>query len=144
MQIKLGHIPDAVVVPARPARDPTTTKPWPANCNDVNGDAITAAIATGEVGYMHLNGKRLGNLSAMEAIPNSAIIGFQDAQRPSSASKLAGEIIWNAGSRDGYKGDGPEGLQVQEHRRIASSAASGGSATAPRSRTRWPMPRSSR
>ena len=82
-----------------------TKKPWPATCNDVNGDAITAAIAAGEIGYMHLNGKRLGNLSAMEAMPSSAIIGFEDAQRTNLGNKLAGEIIWTEGSRDGYKGD---------------------------------------
>jgi CxxC motif-containing protein (DUF1111 family) len=82
-----------------------TKKPWPATCDDVNGDAITAAIAAGKMGYMHLNGKRLGNLSAMEAMPSSAIIGFEGAQRAKLGSKLAGEIIWTEGSRDGYKGD---------------------------------------
>lgn len=82
-----------------------TRKPWPANCSEVDGAAITAAINTGEMGYMHLNGKRLGNLSAMEAIPSSAIIGFEEAQKAQLGAGLAGELIWTAGSRDGYKGD---------------------------------------
>jgi CxxC motif-containing protein (DUF1111 family) len=81
-----------------------TRKPWPATCNDVDGAAITAAIAAGEMGYMHLNGKRLGNLSAMEAMPSSAIIGFEAAQR-ATLGNVAGEIIWTEGSRDGYLGD---------------------------------------
>jgi len=81
--------------------------PWPAtDCSDVNGDAITAAIARREVGYMHLNGKRLGNLSAIEAIPTSAIVGFQDAQKQNAklGKAKAGEIVWNAGTRDGMGG----------------------------------------
>ena len=50
---------------------------------------------------MLLNGKRLGNLSAIEAIPNQAIIGFQASQKAALGDKIAGEIIWNAGARDG-------------------------------------------
>jgi CxxC motif-containing protein (DUF1111 family) len=89
-----------------------TTKPWPSSCKDIDGAAITAAITGGDVGYMHLNGKRLGNLSAMEAIPAQAIIGFRDSQTAALGNKIAGEIIWQAGSRDGI--DPKNGGTVQK------------------------------
>ena len=67
-QIKLGTFQTSstcqLVLPS------PTTKPWPTTCDDVNGAAIRGAIEAAPVGYMHLNGKRLGNLSAIEAIPN--------------------------------------------------------------------------
>jgi hypothetical protein len=45
--------------------------PWPTKCTDIDDTAIRAAIyTTPTVGFMLLNGKRLGNLSAIEAIPN--------------------------------------------------------------------------
>ena len=53
---------------------------------------------------MLLNGKRLGNLSAIEAIPNQTILGFRDSQVAALGEKIAGEIVWNAGSRDGVGG----------------------------------------
>ena len=53
---------------------------------------------------MLLNGKRLGNLSAIEAIPNQTILGFRDGQRAALGEKIAGEVVWNAGSRDGVGG----------------------------------------
>jgi CxxC motif-containing protein (DUF1111 family) len=81
-----------------------SAKPWPRNCEEVDGAAITAAIEGGEVGSMLLNGKRLGNLSAIEAIPNKTIVGFRDGQRALLGESIAGEIIWNAGSRDGVDG----------------------------------------
>ena len=86
---------------------PNTGKKWPGNCIEINGAAITAAIAGGEVGFMHLNGKRLGNLSAIEAIPNQAILGFRDNQINGEklGNKIAGEVIWQAGSRDGVSND---------------------------------------
>ena len=91
-------------------RPPSVTKPWPANCSEIDGAAIKAAIDGRAVGFMFLNGKRLGNLSAMEAMPDNAIVGFRDSQVSKLGEKLAGEIIWNAGSRDGLSGeDGNEG-----------------------------------
>jgi hypothetical protein len=75
---------------------------------------------------MLLNGKRLGNSGAMEAIPNATIIGFrqnlvdtvygggagcskQPKPTPGSACALAqaiaGEIVWTAGTRGGVGGD---------------------------------------
>jgi CxxC motif-containing protein (DUF1111 family) len=81
-----------------------TDKPWPTTCDDVNGDAIKTAIDSSEVGYLLLNGKRLGNLAAMEAIPNEAIKGFRASQVAALGSTIAGELVWNAGSRDGVGG----------------------------------------
>lgn len=83
---------------------PSPTVPWPKTCADVSPTALAAAIAGGEVGFMHLNGKRLGNLSAIEAIPNQAIIGFRASQVAALGAGIAGEIIWNAGARDGVGG----------------------------------------
>lgn len=81
------------------------SKPWPRTCNDINSTAIHEAINAGAVGYMLLNGKRLGNSSAIEAMPNQAIIGFRDSQRALLGETMAGELIWNAGARDGVGGD---------------------------------------
>jgi CxxC motif-containing protein (DUF1111 family) len=72
---------------------------------DINNDAIHAGIDHGEMGFMLLNGKRLGNLSAIEAIPNQTILGFRNIQGAALGEKIAGEIIWNAGSRDGVGGE---------------------------------------
>jgi len=81
-----------------------TTKPWPTSCSDIADAAIRAAIDGGAVGFMHLNGKRLGNLSAIEAIPYPDIIAFQASQVASLGQAIAGEIVWNAGSRGGVDG----------------------------------------
>jgi hypothetical protein len=110
-----------------PAGLPATA--WPQNCGDITGDKITAAIAAGAVnapgvpggvGYMLLNGKRLGNLGAMEAIPNAAIAGvfngvkfvggFRNNQidvlvalgvDSGVAAMMAGAIAWENGTRAG-------------------------------------------
>jgi CxxC motif-containing protein (DUF1111 family) len=102
-QIKLGAFqtsPSCQLVLPSP-----TSKPWPKNCNDINDTAIHGAIDGGQVGFMLLNGKRLGNLSAIEAIPNAAIIDFQKSQSAALGPTIAGEILWNAGSRDGVDGE---------------------------------------
>ncbi len=84
---------------------PATSKPWPKTCADINGAAIGQAINVDrEVGFMLLNGKRLGNSSAIEAIPNRAILGFRDDQIAALGANIAGELIWQAGSRDGVDG----------------------------------------
>lgn len=83
---------------------PTVSVPWPETCSDIGNGAIHAAIDGGEVGYMLLNGKRLGNLSAIEAIPNQAIIGFRDSEVAKLGASVAGELIWSPGSRDGVGG----------------------------------------
>jgi CxxC motif-containing protein (DUF1111 family) len=82
-----------------------TSKPWPTNCNDINSAAIHGAIDGGAVGFMLLNGKRLGNLSATEAIPNAAILDFYKSQSAALGATIAGEILWNVGSRDGVGGN---------------------------------------
>jgi hypothetical protein len=103
---------------------------WPSNCAAITGDKITASITSatngppapgnpGGVGYMLLNGKRLGNLGAMEAIPNGGVApqppamsirGFQQSQIAALvalgvdagvAAKMAGAIAWNVGTRAG-------------------------------------------
>lgn len=83
-------------------------KPWPLTCTDIADKAIQDAVAAtpstvAKVGYMHLNGKRLGNLGVIEAIPNSVIISFQQDQ-VAALGRAAGEIVWSAGSRDGITG----------------------------------------
>ena len=107
-QVKLGTFQTSsscqLVLPA-----PTSKKPWPKDCSDVNDAAIHEAIdgsaADGSaVGFMLLNGKRLGNLSAIEAIPNAAILDFHQSQTAALGAARAGEILWNAGSRDGLDG----------------------------------------
>jgi len=101
-QVKLGAFQTSsscqLVLPS------PTSRPWPNNCDEINDAAIRGAIDGGAVGFMLLNGKRLGNLSAMEAIPNQAILGFRDSQRAALGETIAGEILWNAGSRDGVGG----------------------------------------
>ena len=101
-QVKLGAFQTSsscqLVLPS------PTSKPWPKDCTDIDDAAIRGAIDGGAVGFMLLNGKRLGNLSAMEAIPNQAILGFRDGQKTVLGEKIAGEVIWNAGSRDGVSG----------------------------------------
>jgi hypothetical protein len=83
---------------------PPGPRPWPTTCNDINNAAIHAAIDGGTVGFMLLNGKRLGNLGAIEAIPNAAILGFRQNQVSALGADIAGEILWNAGSRGGVDG----------------------------------------
>jgi CxxC motif-containing protein (DUF1111 family) len=102
-QIRLGTFQTSascqLVLPA------PTNKPWPASCDDIGDAAIHAAVDGGAVGVMLLNGKRLGNLGAIEAIPNQAVLGFRDNQTALLGEKIAGEILWNAGSRDGVDGE---------------------------------------
>jgi hypothetical protein len=86
------------------------TNPWPRNCKDIDSAAIHEAIdgignTPPSVGFMLLNGKRLGNASAIEAIPNAAILGFNQNQIAALGATIAGEILWNAGSRDGVDGE---------------------------------------
>ena len=87
------------------AAAPPNSKAWPADCKEIDGKAIAQAITGGQVGFMLLNGKRLGNLGAIEAIPNQAIMNFQSNQVTSLGAKIAGEILWNAGTRGGVDGD---------------------------------------
>ena len=102
MQIKLGTFQtpsNCELVSPSP-----TSKPWPTKCSDIDSDAIHAATDGGAVGYMLLNGKRLGNLGAIESIPDQAIIGFRTDQVAKLGPTIAGELIWSPGSRDGVGG----------------------------------------
>lgn len=88
------------------------SKPWPLTCADIADAAIQKAVTHDittspptkpTVGYMHLNGKRLGNLGVIEAIPDDKIVDWQTAQR-GKLSAAAGEIVWAPGTRDGVGG----------------------------------------
>jgi CxxC motif-containing protein (DUF1111 family) len=102
LQVRLGAFTTSSN--CRLSSSPSSTVPWPKSCADINSAAIHAATDGGEVGFMLLNGKRLGNLGAIEAIPNKAILGFQESQKAILGERIAGELIWNAGSRDGVNG----------------------------------------
>jgi hypothetical protein len=88
-----------------------TDAAWPQDCTQIDGAHILAATQTGgPVGFMLLNGKRLGNLGAIEAIPNAAIAdpntGFRAKQikalgGDAAAAAMAGQILWNVGTRAG-------------------------------------------
>jgi hypothetical protein len=56
---------------------------WPTSCEDVSGRAIEEAIKNGEVGFMHLLGKRLGNTPLIEMIPEQKIMDTAKAQKSS-------------------------------------------------------------
>jgi Di-haem oxidoreductase, putative peroxidase len=78
---------------------------WPASCNDISAAAITTATNNGQVGFMLLNGKRLGNSGAIELIPNAGIQFLQQTQVNGFGAAVAGEILWSAGTRGGVDGD---------------------------------------
>jgi CxxC motif-containing protein (DUF1111 family) len=106
-QVNLGafNTPTSCQLATRPSNVPVAV--WPANCTDINGTAIAAATTGGAptVGFMHLNGKRLGNLGAIEAIPNVAIEYIQSVQSSALGPTIAGEILWTSGTRGGVDGD---------------------------------------
>lgn len=102
LQVKLGEFVTSANCQLAPA---PAVVPWPKTCADIDSAAIHSAIELEQLGFMHLNGKRLGNLSAIEAIPNKAILGFYEAQKAALGEKMAGEVVWNAGSRDGVNGE---------------------------------------
>ena len=96
------------------------------------------------VGFMLLNGKRLGNLSAIEAIPNAAILGFHQSQTAALGAAIAGEILWNAGSRDGVDGNVHKVCTDQEPDRLLYRPIRMAWRSRLSSRTRSPMLRSSK
>jgi hypothetical protein len=107
LQVNLGPFvtPTSCQLASRPANVPVAV--WPANCNDIDADAITVATNGGvpTVGFMLLNGKRLSNLGAIEAIPNAAITFIQQNQVNTLSKAIAGEILWTSGTRGGVGGD---------------------------------------
>jgi len=109
-QVKLGTF----VTPASCSLVPIAPlgKPWPVTCADiadaaiqkaVTYDATTSPPTSPTVGYMHLNGRRLGNLGVIEAIPNDVITNWQALQK-GILGPAAGEIAWAPGTRDGVTG----------------------------------------
>ena len=67
--------------PLKPRPNGIELQDWPENCDEVNGDGVLSAIENGEIGFMHLLGKRLGNTPLIEMIPNSTVIATQRAQK---------------------------------------------------------------
>lgn len=95
-----GGVNCQLVTPA----PPIAAKAWPTSCDDVSGAKVAEAIQTHKVGHMLLNGKRLGNSSSIEAMPNQAILGFRQSQVALLGDAIAGEVIWTEGTRDGVRG----------------------------------------
>ncbi len=78
---------------------------WPVSCMDVSGDAISRAIADGEIGFLHLLGRRLGNTPLIEMIPDRAIMDTQRAQRDATTGiGYPGCYALAAGTRVGSGG----------------------------------------
>ena len=108
LQVNLGPFvtpPSCQLVATRPSNVPLAV--WPTKCTDVDATAITAATNGGAptVGFIHLNGKRLGNSGAIEAMPNAAIRLIQQNQINTVGAAIAGELQWNSGTRGGVDGD---------------------------------------
>ncbi len=108
LQVNLGPFvtpPSCQLVATRPSNVPLAV--WPTACTDVAAAAITAATsgAAPTVGFIHLNGKRLGNSGAIEAMPNAAIRLIQQNQINTVGAAIAGELQWNSGTRGGVDGD---------------------------------------
>jgi hypothetical protein len=76
-------------------------KGWPTNCDQVSGPAVDEAIGKGEVGFMHLLGKRLGNTPLIEMIPDQAIKDASEAQKTAFGRGLEGQYPLAAGTRSG-------------------------------------------
>lgn len=72
---------------------------WPENCADVSGNAISQALANGEIGFLHLIGRRLGNTPLIEMIPDQTILAAQRAQRTEGDIEYAGCYGLTAGTR---------------------------------------------
>ena len=80
---------------------------WPQNCAEIDSAHITTATTDGEVGFMLLNGKRLGNLGAMEAIPNGGHSVHSaksnkhawhcNGLRSGKTIPIYGQILWTEG-----------------------------------------------
>jgi len=79
-----------------------SAKAWPASCAEVDGSALKQAIENGEIGIMHLLGKRLGNSPLIEMVPDAKIKANVLAQR--SAFSYAGCYGQVAGTRVGTDG----------------------------------------
>ena len=72
---------------------------WPSSCADVSGSAVAAALASGEIGFMHLLGRRLGNTPLIEMLPDQTLLDAQEAQRSNPNMQHAGCYGLTAGTR---------------------------------------------
>jgi hypothetical protein len=75
---------------------------WPEKCSEVSGKAITTAFEKGELGFMHLLGRRLGNTPLIEMVPNATILDTYIQQQKDGI--MPGCISLAPGTRSG--GDG--------------------------------------
>lgn len=75
---------------------------WPTNCSEVTGQQLNRAIESGQVGIMHLIGKRLGNSPLIEMIPDAKIQANVVSQQ--ATNKFAGCYGQAAGTRAGNNG----------------------------------------
>jgi hypothetical protein len=74
---------------------------WPTSCADVSGSAITQAIEGGEIGFMHLMGRRLGNTPMIEMVPEQVILQSQYAQQLDPDITSPGCVSLAPGTRAG-------------------------------------------
>jgi CxxC motif-containing protein (DUF1111 family) len=95
---------------------------WPELCRDVSGSKINDAIATGEIGFMHLLGRRLGNTPLIEMMPDAEILRARTNQStisvPGCISLAPGTRVGRAGGYNyrncatGERGDGPRDCYI--------------------------------
>ena len=97
VQIKGADVCSEIHV--KPARVPDGS--WPSSCDEISGSQIEKAIEGGEIGFMHLLGRRLGNTPLIEMIPDAAIL---NAQREQKENGVPGCISLAPGTRSGTGG----------------------------------------
>ncbi len=78
---------------------------WPSRCDEVAGGAIDKAIRDGEIGFMHLLGRRLGNTPMIELVPEKVIVETQRQQALDEDMGVAGCISLAPGTRSGGAGE---------------------------------------
>ncbi len=89
---------------ARPDDIPADT--WPRDCDDVSGEDIQNAIENGEIGFLHLLGRRLGNTPMIEMVPNEVMLETVLHQvELFGGIEWAGDIRLTAGTRVGKSGE---------------------------------------
>jgi hypothetical protein len=71
---------------------------WPSSCADVSGKKINEAIKGGDIGFMHLLGRRLGNTPLIELIPDAEI---RAARKEQAKTSVPGCISLAPGTRWG-------------------------------------------
>ncbi|MCG6861127.1 MAG: hypothetical protein LJE70_07625 [Chromatiaceae bacterium] len=103
VEIDASGITESEVCSAVRARPPGVAgESWPSDCEEVSGDAINKAIADGEIGFMHLLGRRLGNTPLIEMIPDKMI---RQTRREQLENSVPGCISLAPGTRSGKDGE---------------------------------------